>query len=114
LAVLPTLLTAAAAGDETEAVYEPGGDVKPPKLVHYVEPDFSASSKEAYVEGVVRIAAVVKRDGKPAELRILKGLSAEEDRLAATAVTQWRFEPGTKQGRPVNVKVTVEVEFHLL
>ncbi len=95
-------------------VYEPGGDVKPPKLVHYVEPDFSPSSKEAFVEGVVRISTIVKMDGKPAKLRVVKGLSAEEDRLATTAVEQWRFQPGTRQGQAVNVHVTVEVEFHLL
>ncbi|MGH9609881.1 MAG: energy transducer TonB [Bryobacteraceae bacterium] len=27
---------------------------------------------------------------------------------------QWRFRPGLKDGRPVNVRVTVEVEFRLL
>lgn len=104
----------AAATDSADSVYEPGGDVKPPKLVHYVEPDFSPSSKEAFVEGVVRISTVVKVDGKPAQLHVLKGLSSEEDRLATEAVNQWRFQPGTREGQPVNVRVTVEVEFHLL
>jgi TonB family protein len=97
-----------------EPVYTPGGDVKPPKLVHYVEPSFSNSSKEAFVEGVVKISTVVTVDGKPVELHVTSGLNTEEDRTALDAVTQWRFEPGTKAGKAVRVKVTVEVDFHLL
>ncbi len=95
-------------------VYEPGGDVKPPKLVHYVEPDFSPKSKEAFVEGTVKISTVVTTDGVPADLRVTSGLNAEEDRTALEAVKQWKFEPGTKGGQPVNVRVAVEVSFHLL
>ena len=95
-------------------VYEPGGDVKPPKLIHYVEPDFSPKSKEAFVEGTVRISSVVKTDGSATNLRVISGLNAEEDRNAMEAVKQWKFQPGTKQGRAVNVRVTIEVVFHLL
>lgn len=97
-----------------ETVYEPGGDVRPPKLVHYVEPAFSSSSKEAFVEGTVKISTVVTADGKPTDARVLKGLNSEEDRTAIEAVMQWRFEPGSKSGKPVKVHVNVEVEFHLM
>jgi TonB family protein len=95
-------------------VYTPGGDVKAPKLTHYVEPEFSPSSKEAYVEGVVKISTVVTTDGLPTELVVVHGLNAEEDSTALKAAGQWRFDPGTKSGKPVYVKVTLEIEFHLL
>jgi len=97
-----------------EKIYEPGGDVKPPKLVHYVEPAFSPKSKEAYVEGTVKISTVVNTEGLPENPRVLSGLNAEEDRTAVEALKQWKFQPGTKSGQPVNVRVTVEVSFHLL
>ena len=42
-------------GKSAPTVYTPGGDVKAPKVVHYVEPQFSSSSKEAFVEGVVKL-----------------------------------------------------------
>jgi TonB family protein len=99
---------------DEDAVYEPGGDVKSPKLVHYVEPAFSSSSKEAFVEGTVKISTVITVDGKPSESKVVKGLNAEEDRTAMDAVEQWRFEPGTKSGKPVKVHVNVEVDFHLM
>jgi len=99
---------------ESEKIYEVGADVKSPKLVHYVEPAFSPKSKEAYVEGTVRISTVVTRAGEPTNLQVLRGLNAEEDRTALDALKQWRFQPGTRNGQAVNVRVTVEIDFHLL
>lgn len=100
--------------DADEKVYEPGGDVKPPKLVHYVEPQFSSSAKEAFIEGSVKISTVVTTGGIATEFHIVSGLNSEEDKTAVDALKQWKFEPGTKAGRPVKVRVTVEVDFHLL
>ncbi len=100
------------AGNTT--VYKPGPDVKAPKLIHYVEPEFSDSSNEAFVDGVVKISTVVDSDGVPTNLHVLSGLNSKEDGTAMDAVKQWRFEPGTKAGEAVNVEVTVEVNFHLL
>jgi TonB family protein len=88
--------------------------VKRPKLIHYVEPEFSAKSKEAFVEGTVKISVVVTPEGVPSNYRVLSGLNAAEDRTAVEALKQWRFQPGTKSGQPVNVRVTVEIDFHLL
>lgn len=102
------------AGPDDDHVYEPGGDVKAPKLVHYVEPEFSPSAKEAYVEGTVKLSTVVTMTGKPTDCRVLRGLSAEEDRTAMEALQKWTFEPGTKSGKQVKVRITVEIDFHLL
>jgi protein TonB len=99
---------------DSDQVYVAGGDVKPPRVIHYVEPASSPSSQDAYVEGVVRISAIVNLDGAPAELQVTKGLNAEEDKLAIEALKQWRFKPGTKNERPVRVKINVEINFHLL
>jgi TonB family protein len=99
---------------KTDEVYTAGGDVKPPKVLHYVEPDFSASSQEAYVEGVVRLSAIVNLDGQPSDLKVIAGLNAEEDKTALAALQQWRFKPGTKNDKPVRVRITVEINFHLL
>ena len=101
-------------GKDEEAVYEPGGDVKAPKLLHYVEPEFSPNSKEAFVEGTVKISTVVTVEGNPEAFRIVRGLNTEEDRTAVEALKKWKFTPGTKAGHPVNVRVVVEIEFHLL
>ena len=95
-------------------VYTPGGDVKSPKVIHYVEPAFSSVSKEAFVDGVVRLKTTVTPDGLPIDIEVTKSLSAEEDRNAIDAVKQWRFQPGTKNGEAVHVRVGIEIAFHLM
>jgi len=100
------------AGPE-DRVYEPGGDVKPPKLVHYVEPEFS-SSRDAFVEGTVKISTIVTTEGRSSESQVVSGLTPEEDRTALEALKKWEFAPGTKAGTPVRVKVTIQIDFHLL
>ncbi len=99
---------------EADPVYDPGGDVTRPKLVHSVEPAFSTKSNEAFVEGTVTVSAVVNTHGTLTELEVLKGLSAAQDRSALDALKEWRFEPGSKGGKPVNVRVKIQVDFHLL
>lgn len=81
-----------------------------PKLIHYVEPEFSGESKEAFVEGTVKISTVIMPDGLPSQCQIVKGLSAHEDETAVRALKQWRFKPGTNDGKPVPVHVI----FHLV
>ncbi len=112
--LIVTVLFARPLAFAEDAVYEPGTTVHPPKLIHYVEPAFSGSSKEAFTEGLVRISTVVTSEGLPSQCKVVSGLNAEEDRTALEALKQWRFKPGTKEGRPVNVHVTIEVAFHLL
>jgi periplasmic protein TonB len=97
-----------------DKVYEPGAGVTWPKLIHYVEPSFSTKGSEAFVEGIVTVSMIVSTRGVPSDLHIMKGLNADEDRSALEALKQWRFEPGTKDSKPVNVRVKVEVGFHLL
>lgn len=97
-----------------DPVYEPGGDIRPPKLIHYVEPKFSRDSKEAFVEGTVKISTIVTVEGEASECHVTAGLTEGQDKTAMEALKQWRFQPGTKEGKPVRVRVTVEVGFHLL
>ena len=95
-------------------VYSPGGDVKAPKVVHYVEPAFADTSKEAFVDGIVKLKTTVTPQGLPTDIQVTKGLSAQEDQNAIDAVKQWRFQPGTKGGEAVHVRVSIEIAFHLM
>jgi TonB family protein len=101
-------------GKPAPTVYRPGGDVKAPKVVHYVEPSFSNASKEAFVDGVVKLKTTVTPEGLPSDIEVTRGLNAEEDRNAVDAVKQWRFQPGTKAGEAVHVRVSIEIAFHLM
>jgi TonB family protein len=95
-------------------VYTPGGDVKPPKVIHYVEPAFTDTSKDAFVDGVVKLKTTVTPEGLPVDIQITKGLNDPENHNAIEAVKQWRFQPGTKGGEAVHVRVSIEIAFHLM
>jgi TonB family protein len=44
---------------------------------------------------------------------VVRGLGLGLDAKALEAVRQWRFHPALKDGKPVDVQISVEVEFHL-
>ena len=99
------------AKESSEQVYDLGDGIKPPRLVHQVNPDYSGV-RGVRVKGSVEIAVVISSQGAPRDLRVVQSLQADVDRCAVEAVKQWRFAPAQKDGKPVAVHVTIEVEFH--
>lgn len=100
-----TLLAQALHGDN------PKNHDTPPKLIHKVEPVYTRAAREAAVQGTVVLDVVIGVEGKITAARLLSpmgfGLDDEAERVAA----QWRFQPAKKNGRPVPVAATVEVNF---
>jgi len=95
-------------------VYRVGGGISSPKLVHKMEPEYTEEARAAGVQGTVRLYIVVGEDGTPRDFRVLSGLGTGLDEKAIEAVKMWRWEPGRKEGKPVAVAATVEVNFRLL
>ena len=93
------------------------GDVSNPKLVpaSKVVPKYPEKAFRAKVEGKVILQCVVRKDGSVGDIEVLEapqeGLGFED--AAISAVRQWQYEPGLKDGRPIDVYFTVIVEFHL-
>jgi TonB family protein len=100
--------------DVKEQIYDIGGDVESPKLIHVVEPEFNPKSEEAFVSGTIKLQIVVTKEGSVKDPKVLAGPNQRQDKAAIDAVMKWRFRPGLKKGEPVNVRATVEVNFHLL
>jgi TonB family protein len=46
-------------------------------------------------------------------MRVQRGLGMGLDQKAVEAVKQWKFDPATKDGKPVAVQINVEVNFRL-
>ena len=102
----------AEAGKQSEErVYELVDGVTPPRIVRQVNPDYSGV-RGVRVKGSVEIAVVISSDGAPKDLRVVQSLHPDVDRCAVDAIKQWRFAPARKDGKPVAVRVTIEVEFH--
>jgi periplasmic protein TonB len=97
-----------------EEVYTVGGDVKPPRVLHRVVPEFTQKSRDRHAEGSVILAAVVTSKGEPRQIRVQKGVEQDLDEQAVEALKQWQFAPGTKDNRPVATRVSIEIRFNVL
>lgn len=93
-------------------VYRPGGSVTSPRVITTVRPTYTNDALQRRIQGTVELELVVKRDGRPADIRIVRSLDPGGlDEQAVTAAGQWRFEPGRLAGAPVDVVVTVMLDF---
>ncbi len=95
-------------------VYRIGGGVSAPSLLSKVEPEYSEEARKAKFQGTVVLYVVVDEKGQPQQLRVVRPLGLGLDEKAIEAVQKWRFRPGFKDGKPVPVAATVEVNFRLL
>jgi len=95
-------------------VYRIGGNnVTPPTLLSRVEPEYTPAARAAKLQGTVVLAAVIDEQGIPKVLNVVRSLDPELDANAITAIEQWRFRPGTRNGLPVKVSLNIEVNFNL-
>jgi TonB family protein len=94
-------------------VYRPGRGVTPPRPIYSPDPEFSEEARKAKYQGTCTLMIVVSTDGKPTNIRVVNSLGMGLDEKAIETVRTWRFEPGQKDGHPVNVEMAVEVDFHL-
>ena len=94
-------------------VYKTGDGVSAPVLVKEVKPQYTPEAMRARVQGIVALECVVQPDGTIGDVDVTKSLDAGLDEEAIKAVRQWRFEPGKKDGKPVPVRVTLEMTFTL-
>jgi beta-N-acetylhexosaminidase len=86
-----------------------------PKLLHEVKPSYTNAARDAKIQGVVALECVILPDGSVGDVRVVRSLDRVHglDEQAVAAARQWRFTPGTKDGKPVAVHVTLELNFRL-
>jgi periplasmic protein TonB len=102
------------AGGIGGGIYRAGNGVSKPELIHKVEPEYSEEARKAKFQGVVILYIVVDQNGNAVNPKVMKSLGLGLDEKAIEAVKQWKFKPGYKDGKPVAVAATVEVNFRLL
>jgi periplasmic protein TonB len=94
-------------------VFHVGGGVSAPKKIFDPDPDYSEEARKAKYQGTCVLYVVVGPDGKPRDIKVSRTLGLGLDEKAIEAVKNWRFEPATKDGKPVAVAINIEVTFHL-
>jgi protein TonB len=80
-----------------------------PVVIKDVKPHYPADASRT--TALVVVDCVVTAGGKTSNVHVQKPDDAAFDREAVKALEQWEFKPGTKDGKPVAVAVTVEMTF---
>ncbi len=98
-----------------EPLYAGFAGVTNPALIgsSRVPPRYPELARQAGVQGKVLLQAVIRKDGSVGNIAVLQSAGARLgfDEAAARAVSQWRYKPGLQNGKPVDVTVTILVDF---
>jgi TonB family protein len=109
-AVLGTTVCAQQSDERVYKVGDPG--VTTPVLTHDVKPNYTADAMKRKVSGKVVLGAVVKTDGAVRDdVQVIESLDPDLDAEAVRVLKLWTFKPGTKDDKPVNVSVLIEMTF---
>jgi TonB family protein len=94
-------------------VFKVGGGISAPQPVSTPDPEYTEEARNAKTQGTCILWMIVDDQGRPRDIRVVRGLGFGLDAKAIEAVKQWRFQPAQKDGHPVNVQISVEVGFKL-
>jgi len=95
-------------------VFRVGGGVSAPVLLSKTEPEYSEEARKAKHQGTVMLYVQIDASGHATHIQVVKSLGLGLDEKAIEAVQKWKFSPGKKDGKPVTVEATIEVNFRLL
>jgi TonB family protein len=109
----PGQTSPAAVNDGGKEVVRIGRRVDAPVPVYQPYPDYSAVARKVRFQGTVVITIVIGPDGKVYRPRLSRPLGLGLDEQARDKVLTWKFRPATRDGKPVAVEVSVEVQFNL-
>jgi len=100
-------------GDRAVYAWE-SGVVSKPKALYKPGPSYSPKALLKRVAGAIRVRVVVNEKGFPEILQIIEHQHEALDANALSALSQWRFDPGLRNGVAAATVVVVELKFHLV
>jgi len=89
------------------------GDLILPRATYQPDPEYTEGARKAAIEGEVWLSLIVGTDGVPYNVKVVRSLGFGLTDKAIEVVKTWKFEPGTKAGKPIAMQIRVEVAFHL-
>jgi len=102
-------------GPEAKTGPGPGSRATNPKVIPAtrVKPVFPEKARRNSVRGRVTLQAVIREDGTVGNMKVLHSTAWDcgFEAAAMSAVLQWRYTPAIYAGKPVEVYITVDVDF---
>lgn len=104
--------------DKKAGIYHPGwGGVAQPHVLRAVSPAGEQGAvdphKRPKFEGICILNLIVDESGRPIHIRVARSLNQELDISAVEAMCQYQFAPSTVKGKPVSVRLAIEISFRI-
>ena len=81
----------------------------PPRAISPMpEPDYTDEARQAHIQGTVVLDVIIRADGTGKVNKVVQGLGYGLDEKAIEAFEKWRFDPGTIDGKPVDVQLQID------
>jgi TonB family protein len=97
---------------DLDAPVRSGEDVTRPEIIYQVRPVVPVEARRhPGFSGQVIVEAIIDRQGRVENVRVLKGQPYGLSDSAVECVRQWRFRPATLKGKPVKVYYVLTINF---
>lgn len=96
-----------------KAASSKGAGTTPPRGLRTPNPDYTDAARIARFKGNLILQVTISAEGRPLDLRVVRGLPFGLNRSSLETVRTWTFQPATIGGVPVQTQVPVEVTFRL-
>jgi TonB family protein len=90
---------------------DPG--VSPPKKISGEFARYPEAARRRKVSGIVTVSMVISETGIPQELQVIESGGPLLDQAVLKAVSEWRFEPASRDSRPVRLRYRMRQHFRL-
>jgi TonB family protein len=90
-----------------------GGPVHAPTTMFSPDPAYNAVAVAFRFQGKLVLSGVVDTDGWMKQVQIASPVGFGLDERGVAAAQTWRFAPATQDGKPVPVRITIEINFHI-
>jgi TonB family protein len=97
---------------KSSPVLRVGGNVESTRLISQPRPIYPTEAKQARIQGVVKLYALIGKDGTIQTLNVISGHPLLAP-TAVEAVKQWVYQPTLLNGNPVEVETEIDVNFTL-
>jgi protein TonB len=87
-------------------------EVQEAMVLVMVRPEYPPLARRGRIQGTVRLSAIIDKEGRIAELKIVDGHPFLVD-AALAVVRKWRYRPTLLGGEPVEVATQIIVHFRL-
>jgi TonB family protein len=87
------------------------GNQKPPRVIKQITPEYPYAMRQSGLVAEVTLSFLVNVKGGVTNPVVIQSNNPVFDQPAIAALLQWKFEPGTIDGQPMNTPMTVPIIF---